>query len=273
MSAQLIEMFASGFKAADGTNLAGGKVYHYVTGTTTAKDVYTDGGSVTPAAQPVVLDARGCAAIFGDGIYKFVIQDSTGAVVQTIDGVDVGRASNTGFLKADGSVEATGSLLFSNTKGITGKNSGGTTRAIASVDSVADTVLIGNTSSGCRILSSADPVSNIGGADRTLWNSGNLCQVSDYAVLNNSAGPLDFTITDGTYGEVFVWGIQNGVGKSYWRIPFMKYAGTLTIGTEVKVILTADPISGITVVSNNLRIAVLAANSYVRAHTIGFGTI
>lgn len=272
MSAQLIEFLLSGVTGTDGTPLAAGKVYHYTTGTTTLKDLYSDQGATTPVAQPLVLDSRGSAAVFGDGIYKFVICDSAGAIIQTIDGVDVGRSSTTGFLKADGTVQSTGDQTFSNTKGIYGKNAAGTSRHMASVDSAADTVLLGNTSSGMRLRSISDPVISKGGADLTVWHSGNSFAASDTSSLDNGAGPLDIAITNGTFGVLHVWTYQNGIGQSYWQQPFIKRSGTLTLGTPVKTILTADPLTSITVVSNEARLTLAAANSYVRAASLSFWT-
>jgi len=88
----LIQLLASGLRDLGGAPLAGGKVYHYETGTTTLKALYTDGNAGTTAAQPIILDSRGCAQVYGTGLYDFVVQDSTGASVETITGLNAGDA-------------------------------------------------------------------------------------------------------------------------------------------------------------------------------------
>ena len=67
------------FKAtkADGTPLAGGKLYTYISGTSTPLSTYTDATLGTPNANPVVLDANGQAAVWlGTSTYRFTLKDS-----------------------------------------------------------------------------------------------------------------------------------------------------------------------------------------------------
>lgn len=71
----------------DGAILAGGKVYTYEAGTSTALDTYSD-SSGTANANPIVLDSAGCAKIFlSANSYKFVIADSDDVTIRTIDAV------------------------------------------------------------------------------------------------------------------------------------------------------------------------------------------
>ena len=65
------------------------KLYHYVTGTTTDKDVWTSRAKSATAAQPVVGDANGIVSCFADGLYKFVIKDSSDNTLYTWDAADV----------------------------------------------------------------------------------------------------------------------------------------------------------------------------------------
>jgi len=74
-----------------GDPLNGGKLYTYVTGTSTPAAVYSDIGLTTPHANPVVLDSAGRATIYLDSAvtYKFVLKTSADVTVWTVDGVAV----------------------------------------------------------------------------------------------------------------------------------------------------------------------------------------
>jgi hypothetical protein len=69
------------FLDANGRPLAGGLVYHYIPGTTTAKDTWQDAGQVALNTNPIVLDAAGAAIIFGSGAYRQVVNDQFDAVI------------------------------------------------------------------------------------------------------------------------------------------------------------------------------------------------
>ncbi len=89
------------FRAFDnnGDPLSGGLLYTYEAGTTTNKDTYTDEGEGTTNANPVVLDSNGYADVWlGSGTYKFVLKDSGGTELWTVDDV-VGQGA-TGFLSS-----------------------------------------------------------------------------------------------------------------------------------------------------------------------------
>lgn len=66
------------FQQLDGNGdpLVGGKVYTYEPGTTTPKATYTDNAKTATNDNPVILNARGEADIWWDGIYKVVITDA-----------------------------------------------------------------------------------------------------------------------------------------------------------------------------------------------------
>lgn len=81
--------------ADDGTQLAGGRLYTYSSGTTTFKAAYTDSTLGTPCTYVndglgglyIALDARGEADVwFGVGAYSFKLTDSAGLVIDTGDG-------------------------------------------------------------------------------------------------------------------------------------------------------------------------------------------
>jgi len=78
------------FTATDsnGVPLSGGKLYTYKPGTTTDKATYSDKTLVTANTNPVVLDSRGEADVYGEGRYKFVLKDSSDTTIWTVDNVD-----------------------------------------------------------------------------------------------------------------------------------------------------------------------------------------
>lgn len=74
---------------SNGDPLAGGLLYSYQAGTTTPQATYTDQGGGTANANPVVLDASGRADVWLDPTlsYKFVLKDSGGSTIWTVDDV------------------------------------------------------------------------------------------------------------------------------------------------------------------------------------------
>lgn len=75
------------FFDSNGDPLSGGKVYFYEAGTTTPKDTYTDAGGLTPAANPVVLDSSGRAAIWITGTYRVDVYTSADVLVRSVDSI------------------------------------------------------------------------------------------------------------------------------------------------------------------------------------------
>jgi hypothetical protein len=76
---------------ANGNPLVGGKIYTYVAGSSTAAPTYTDNTTGTQQANPIILNSLGLPAspiwMLGGVALKFVIQDSTGVTLRTIDNV------------------------------------------------------------------------------------------------------------------------------------------------------------------------------------------
>lgn len=77
------------FYAEDGSGspLAGGKVHTYESGTTTPKTTYTDRGLTTPNTNPVILDSRGEADIYCEGLLKVTLYDSNDVLIGTVDNI------------------------------------------------------------------------------------------------------------------------------------------------------------------------------------------
>lgn len=85
---ELAPAFRQQFLDANGAILSGGQIFTYAAGTTTPLATYTDQSGNTPNANPVVLDSSGKASIWiGDNAYKFVVEDSLGNVIETVDNI------------------------------------------------------------------------------------------------------------------------------------------------------------------------------------------
>lgn len=69
------------FETILGTPLVGGQVYFYAPGTETPQDTFQDEALTIPNTNPVILDARGQAVIWGDGIYRQVVYDRFGVLI------------------------------------------------------------------------------------------------------------------------------------------------------------------------------------------------
>lgn len=65
----------------NGKPLANGTVTFYVPGTTTLKDTWQDAAMTQPNTNPIVLDSRGQAIIWGGGSYRQVVTDRFGTVI------------------------------------------------------------------------------------------------------------------------------------------------------------------------------------------------
>jgi hypothetical protein len=64
-----------------GRPLVGGKVYFYLPDTETKKDTWQDPEMTIPNTNPIVLDARGEAVIWGEGSYRQVVKDVLGITI------------------------------------------------------------------------------------------------------------------------------------------------------------------------------------------------
>lgn len=81
--------YSKQFIDGNGNPYSGVKVYHTAAGTDTLKNVWTDEGKVTPAANPVVGDSRGMVSFYADGDYKLVIKDTDNVTLYTWDNVKI----------------------------------------------------------------------------------------------------------------------------------------------------------------------------------------
>ncbi|WP_336816856.1 right-handed parallel beta-helix repeat-containing protein [Burkholderia gladioli] len=65
----------------NGKPLVGGSVSFYEPGTTTKIDTYQDSAMTEPNTNPVVLDSRGQATIWGNSTYRQVVHDVSGGLI------------------------------------------------------------------------------------------------------------------------------------------------------------------------------------------------
>lgn len=83
-------IFTSGrFRGFDETNapLVGGKVFSYISETTTPQATYTDSTGSAANTNPVILDGNGEADIYLNGSYTIVLKDSNDVVQWSKDGL------------------------------------------------------------------------------------------------------------------------------------------------------------------------------------------
>jgi hypothetical protein len=82
----------------DGKPLVGGKLYTYLSGTTTPKKTYTDSTEATENTNPIILNSLGQADVWldmEDGPYRFVLVDSDDVTVWTQDNINSIRNKTT----------------------------------------------------------------------------------------------------------------------------------------------------------------------------------
>lgn len=93
MAVQLSYLAGAGwqFFTNDGAPLSGGLLYTYLAGTTTPQTTYTSSTGLTANSNPIVLDSAGRTpqqVWLTEGLlYKFVLRDSTGVLIQTNDNI------------------------------------------------------------------------------------------------------------------------------------------------------------------------------------------
>jgi|SRR6185312_16139161 len=111
MSAELSPLLWQRFFDANGKPLSGGLLYSYIAGGSTPLATYTDQTGSTPNTNPVVLDSNGYASVWlTSGTYKFVLQDSLGNTLQTVDQVQTLSAQIATQINVAGALAATSNL-------------------------------------------------------------------------------------------------------------------------------------------------------------------
>ena len=81
MTASLVPNAKQQFEDINGNPLVGGFVYFYVINTLTPKDTWQDSAQQVLNTNPVILDSRGQAVIYGVGDYRQILTDSLGNLI------------------------------------------------------------------------------------------------------------------------------------------------------------------------------------------------
>lgn len=87
MSNSLLPEPVQSYEDSNGRPLNGGKLFTYAAGTTTPKATYQDLAGTIPNTNPVILNERGEATVYGSGVYRLVLQNSAGATIWDRDNV------------------------------------------------------------------------------------------------------------------------------------------------------------------------------------------
>jgi lysophospholipase L1-like esterase len=87
MTAVVLPQGKQQYLTTAGVPAVGYKLATFDAGTTNPKTTWQNATQSSPNTNPVILDARGEAVIFWSGNYKVQLQDSTGAVIWTVDAV------------------------------------------------------------------------------------------------------------------------------------------------------------------------------------------
>lgn len=81
MSAVLLPNGKQQFIDINGKPLVGGSVYFYIPSTLIFKDTWKNAGQTILNTNPIILDSRGQAIIYGTGIYRQIVKDSAGNLI------------------------------------------------------------------------------------------------------------------------------------------------------------------------------------------------
>lgn len=205
MAAQLASPY-SYFTDANGVPLASGLIYTYAAGTTTPQNSYTDSTGGTPAANPVVLDSAGKAAMWLSGSYKIVVKDSLGNTISTTDNITTASSAITSAVDSaftiNNASDATKKIAFS-ASGITT----GTTRTITVPDKSGTLAMLSDVATGgMTLLSTVNAVA----AASVTFNSTYITNaynkyVIEFDGLVNSVSSADLYVTYSTNnGSVYL---------------------------------------------------------------------
>lgn len=93
MSLSLLPEPKQSYEDSNGRPLNGGQLFTYAAGTTTPKATYQDAAGTIPNTNPIVLNERGEATVYGSGNYRMILKNAFGATIWDRDNVAVAVSS------------------------------------------------------------------------------------------------------------------------------------------------------------------------------------
>lgn len=87
MTQSLIQEPVQSYEDSNGKPLNGGQLFTYSAGTLTLKATYQDAAGATPNTNPIVLNERGEAVVYGSGNYRMILKNAAGATIWDRDNV------------------------------------------------------------------------------------------------------------------------------------------------------------------------------------------
>jgi lysophospholipase L1-like esterase len=94
MTANILPAGCTQFFDNNGNPLVGGSVTFYIPNTSTLKNTWQDPEMTVLNTNPVILDARGEAKIWGNGVYRQVLKDSSGNLIYDVITTDPAYYAN-----------------------------------------------------------------------------------------------------------------------------------------------------------------------------------
>jgi hypothetical protein len=187
------------FQAIDsaGVPLSGGKLYTYAAGTSTNKATYPTSACVagTELANPVVLDSRGEATIYGKGYYKLVLKTVEGTYQCDYSEADQGAAGAGNSLKdlIDAIAAENATILFQH-------NSGGatTTYTLGTSETVPANISL-KFENGARISITAGKTLTING----------IIEAGDWIIFTSTGTVAGSPLNDLTHAAWFDAGVTD----------------------------------------------------------------
>lgn len=87
MAQSLLQEPIQSYEDSNGKPLNGGQLFTYDAGTLTPRATYQDAAGTIPNTNPVVLNERGEAVVYGSGNYRMILKNSAGATIWDRDNV------------------------------------------------------------------------------------------------------------------------------------------------------------------------------------------
>ena len=198
---------------ANGKPLNGGKLYTYINGTTTSKATYTTKACTVANTNPVILNSRGEATVYGIGTYTLVLKTSTGTTIWTEDDIQGLPDSGTNYYYPDSTETDQGATgLGASAKAyadlITTKNAGMFFKQGSAVSGTTYTFSTSLTfPSNIELYFDKGAIMNIAsGVTVTIYSPANLKGVIPNQQIKTGNGALIYTVPFGLSYNVWTGG-------------------------------------------------------------------